>query len=97
MLIAAAGFAAVYVVPLVKYSGQPARGGFPCGGHPRAHRLVPAAGWWQLSLALAIGRSLAGTPAHRAAPGSWNATPVGAGACVAGRRGCDAGLLPAGG
>ena len=79
MLIAAAGFAALYAVPMVKY--RPTRPRWVVR-RPSAHaRLVSADGG-------PIGRAgdrqrLAGTPAHRRL-GSWNATLVGAGAYLAG-------------
>jgi Probable cobalt transporter subunit (CbtA) len=76
MLIAAAGFAAVYVVPLVKYPPNP-----PAVGH--AETIRERTGLYLLMVGLSIvlaigsvwlGRRLTGRL------GSWNATLVGAGA-----------------
>ncbi len=80
MLIAVAGFAAVYVVPLVKYPPNP-----PAVGHAETIRERTALYLLMvgLSIVLAIGsvwlgRRLIGRL------GSWNATLVGAGAYLAG-------------
>jgi hypothetical protein len=90
MLIAAAGFAAVYVVPLVKYPPNP-----PAVGH--AETIRARTGLYLLMVALSIvlaigsvwlGRRLTGLL------GSWNATLVGAGAYLAGIA-VAMGLLPA--
>src|SRR6267154_987543 len=80
MLIAAAGFAAVYVVPLVKYPPNP-----PAVG--RAETIRERTGLYLLMVGLSIvlaigsvwlGRRLTGRL------GSWNATLVGAGAYLGG-------------
>jgi len=80
VLIAAAGFAAAYVVPLVKYPPNP-----PAVGH--AETIRERTGLYLLMVGLSIvlaigsiwvGRRLTGRL------GSWNATLVGAGAYLAG-------------
>jgi predicted cobalt transporter CbtA len=80
LLIAAAGFAAAYVVPMVKYPPNPPAVGL-------AETVRERTGWYLLmvglSIALAIGVVWLG---HRLTQqlGSWNATLVGAGAYLAG-------------
>ena len=80
MLIAVAGFAAVYVVPLVKYPPNP-----PAVGH--AETIRERTGLYLLMVGLSIVLAIGGVWLGRRLTGrlgSWNATLVGAGAYLAG-------------
>jgi Probable cobalt transporter subunit (CbtA) len=80
MLIAAAGFAAVYVVPLVKYPPNP-----PAVGH--AETIRERTGLYLLMVGLSIVLAIGGVWLGRRLTGrlgSWNATLVGAGAYLGG-------------
>jgi hypothetical protein len=80
MLIAVAGFAAVYVVPLVKYPPNP-----PAVGH--AETIRERTGLYLLMVGLSIVLAICGVWLRRRLTGwlgSWNATLVGAGAYLAG-------------
>ena len=80
MLIAVAGFAAVYVVPLVKYPANP-----PAVGH--AETIRERTGLYLLMVVLSIVLAIGGVWLGRRLAGrlgSWNATLVGAGAYLAG-------------
>ena len=80
MLIAAAGFTAVYVVPLVKYPANP-----PAVGH--AETIRERTGLYLLMVVLSIVLAIGGVWLGRRLAGrlgSWNATLVGAGAYLGG-------------
>jgi hypothetical protein len=90
MLIAVAGFAAVYVVPLVKYPANP-----PAVGH--AETIRERTGLYLLMVGLSIVLAIGGVWLGRRLTGrlgGWNATLVGAGAYLAGIA-VAMGLLPA--
>jgi len=79
MLIAAVGFAAVYIVPLVKYPPNP-----PAVGH--AETIRERTGLYLLMVGLSIVLAIGGVWLGRRLTGrlgSWNATLVGAGAYLA--------------
>jgi Probable cobalt transporter subunit (CbtA) len=80
ILIAAAGFAAVYVVPLVKYPPNP-----PAVGH--AETIRDRTGLYLVMVGLSIVLAIGGVWLGRRLAGRlgwWNATLVGAGAYLAG-------------
>jgi hypothetical protein len=90
LLLAVAGFAAVYVVPLVKYPPNP-----PAVGH--AETIRERTGLYLLMVGLSIVLAIGGVWLGRRLTGrlgSWNATLVGAGAYLAGIA-VAMGLLPA--
>src|SRR5258707_2892261 len=89
MLIAAAGFAAVYVVPLVKYPPNP-----PAVG--RAETISERTGLYLLMVGLSIVLAIGGVWVGRRLAGwlgSWNAPLVGPGVYPGGNAGAT-GLLP---
>jgi hypothetical protein len=80
MLIAVAGFASAYVVPLVKYPPNP-----PAVGH--AETIRERTGLYLLMVGLSIVLAIGGVWLRRRLAGwlgSWNATLVGAGAYLGG-------------